>query len=307
MTTERGWPFLVARGRHKGYRTVLAPGFLVDLGLHERLSEKTAAAGPDMRRVDLDIPQAGRLNVLYCSEAVRAADLNGQGGGEPAIDEHGRPLELLYGIVTRGPLAQPLDEIDRSAARDEALQSYRRFLSAEDSFGVDSSRPLRLRTPAQDPEARTTAVRAAASSSRGHEASAGPAFAVGIVVVLLGLALLAWQMRHNDDDPMPPVRVSGEAARMLAPAATDCGAGARFALRAVLDADAPRSVRYAWEPSSAFEAPTTGTLKLDGRSAQRIEATTLQVMPAQRRRPFRLVIQEPSADPRTREFLLRCP
>jgi hypothetical protein len=308
MTTESGWPFLVARGRHKGYRTVLAPGFLVDLGLHDRLSEKTGGACSDMRRVELDIPQAGWLNVLYCSEPLHDTELNGRGGGEAATDEHGRPLELLYGIVTRAPLAQPLDQADRSAAREEALGSYRRFLAAEDSFGVESSRALALRTAVQTPEPRIAAADASPSFAGTSQASVRPALAAGIAVVLLGLALLAWQLWPGGDKPMPEVRVTGTTVTVLgSKSPAECAAGGRFALRAVLDADAPRSVTYGWEPPSAFAGPAVGTLKLDGKSAQSVTATTLQIVPAQLQRPVRLVITKPSAAPRSSEFALRCP
>jgi hypothetical protein len=309
MTTESGWPFLVARGRHKGYRAILAPGFLVDLGLHEWLSEKTAGACSEMRRVELDAPHAGPLDVVYCSEPVHDTELNGRGGGEAATDEHGRPLELLYGIVTRAPLMQPLDQADRSAAREEALRSYRRFLSAEDSFSVESSRPLPLRTAAlQTSVPPTAAVGAAPSFAGASRASVRPAAAAGTAVAALGLALLAWQLWPSADKPMPEVRVTGTTVTVVASnPPTECAAGARFALRAVVASDARRSVRYRWEPSSAFAAPAVGTLKLDGKAPQSVEATTLQIVPAQMPRPVRLVITQPSAEPRTSDFDVRCP
>jgi hypothetical protein len=135
-----GWSFLVARGRRLGYRPVLAPDFVVQRGLQHVLWE-SAGGDPDggVQRFELDLPGVGPLTLVYEIEQPEARELDGD-----ALDVHGRPLEILYGIVSRHRLAGRLDAGDLRAARREALDNYRRFLAGEDGFDVASSRRFRL-------------------------------------------------------------------------------------------------------------------------------------------------------------------
>jgi hypothetical protein len=81
------------------------------------------------------------MTLCFRIERVSAADVNGHLPGDDAIatDEHGRPLEILYGVVARGRLSGPVDDGDLGTARSQALRSYRRFLEQEDAFDVDAS------------------------------------------------------------------------------------------------------------------------------------------------------------------------
>jgi hypothetical protein len=148
--TARGWPFLVARGRHRGYRTVLAPDFLVKRNLQGVLSDAATGDGLEpgrARTAEVDAPAVGPMTLCFRIERVSAADVNGHLPGEDAIatDEHGRPLEILYGVVARGRLSGPVDDGDLGAARSQALRSYRGFLEQEDAFDVDASPAFALR------------------------------------------------------------------------------------------------------------------------------------------------------------------
>ena len=72
-----GWPFLVARGRRRGYSTLLAPSFLIaegDYGVLEEAVGPTAEPGQaEVLRVNT---RAGRtLAVAYATHVVTAADL----------------------------------------------------------------------------------------------------------------------------------------------------------------------------------------------------------------------------------------
>src|SRR3954469_9087360 len=99
------WPFLVARGRHRGYRTILAPGFLTERRLHGLLSDSTSGEQMDAsraREVEVERPEVGALTLVYRTENMTEAELDGGRGDGLATDEHGRPLEMLYGIVCRG-------------------------------------------------------------------------------------------------------------------------------------------------------------------------------------------------------------
>ena len=146
----RGWPFLVARGRHRGYRTVLAPDFLARRNLQGVLSDSATGDGLELgraRTAEVDAPAVGPMTLCFRIERVSAADVNGHLPGEDAIatDEHGRPLEILYGVVARGRLSGPVHDGDLGAARSQALRSYRRFLEQEDAFDVDASPAFALR------------------------------------------------------------------------------------------------------------------------------------------------------------------
>ena len=145
-----GWPFLVARGRHAGYRTLLAPPFLVDENEHHVLAESTGGCDQDgdgTHVVDLDTARVGPFSIAYTSERVASADVEPDADdGQLATDEHGRPLEVVYGIVSRDRLEPPLDPEDRRTVRERALESYRGFLADEQWHRVDASVPFALRT-----------------------------------------------------------------------------------------------------------------------------------------------------------------
>lgn len=130
MTT--GWPFLVARGRTRDYRTVLVPDVLADRGLHALLGDTLPIPEPGglARTTIVEHPDTGPILVTYRSAVLQPADVDG-----PARDEHGRPLVYLYGMV-HGPDEQATDLGD---VREPALASYRRFLADEPGFAFDRS------------------------------------------------------------------------------------------------------------------------------------------------------------------------
>jgi multiple sugar transport system substrate-binding protein len=147
---SEGCAFLVARGRRAGYRIVLAPAFLIDENEHHVLAESTGAGGHDgdgPRVVELVNAQVGPVSIGYTSERVACADVEpGADAGLLATDEHGRPLEIVYGVVSRDRLDGPLDAEDLQTARTHALRSYRSFLADEQGHSVDASVPFVLRT-----------------------------------------------------------------------------------------------------------------------------------------------------------------
>jgi branched-chain amino acid transport system substrate-binding protein len=142
-----GWSYLVARGRRTGYRTVLAPDFLVDRGLDGLLASRVAAArdGGDQRLVEVDVAELGRLTVAVMTErpSLRELDVDTE-SDELATDEHGRPLRMLFGVVVLGRMRRAVRDGDLQRARGDALVSYRRFLAAEDRFETDRSIAVRL-------------------------------------------------------------------------------------------------------------------------------------------------------------------
>jgi hypothetical protein len=132
--TASGWPFLIARGRRRGYTVLLAPDFLID----ERdygILEQTAGPVTGPFRIASVISTLGhRLCLVWSEYTVTAADL---AGGSPR-DEHSRPLRLLNGFCTREPVSAPAGT-DLTHAHGAALDTYRRFLDDEEHFVVEPS------------------------------------------------------------------------------------------------------------------------------------------------------------------------
>jgi branched-chain amino acid transport system substrate-binding protein len=221
------WAFLVARGRCASYRTVLAPDFLVARGLHVVLAESLQGCGVvagEVRMVTLPAAGAEQATAYYTVQRVTRADVNRAGQGDELLtDEHGRPLEMLYGVVTLDPQSKALTEDDLRTARIEALASYGRFLANEDDFTVDRSSARVLRAGAAPataahptatsgqptiepaaPELRRPAARmrhaperlTAGRSGRRMPVRYRLAAAFGVLLLVLGAAWMA--LRGND-------------------------------------------------------------------------------------------------------------
>ncbi|GAA3825579.1 hypothetical protein GCM10022226_52900 [Sphaerisporangium flaviroseum] len=152
-SSARAWPFLVARGRRRGYRTLLAPDFLLrdrDYGVLD--DEVAPSVHEDRPSVIEVVTEAGRpLTVVHATHLVTPADI-AEPGTEPAAeaprDEHSRPLQLMYGFVCSGGAVHEPDEGDLRACRESALATYRRFLGDEDGFAVEPGREFPLRSAA---------------------------------------------------------------------------------------------------------------------------------------------------------------
>ncbi|MCT9935111.1 hypothetical protein N5079_33410 [Planotetraspora sp. A-T 1434] len=152
ISSARAWPFLVARGRYRGYRTLLAPDFLVaerDYGILD--DTVVPSTNEDQANVIGVTTRAGRpLTVVHGTHLVTSADI-AEPGTEPADhaprDQHSRPLQLIYGFVcVDGPISEPHDD-DLRICRDTALATYRRFLKDEDAFTVEPAGKFLLRSP----------------------------------------------------------------------------------------------------------------------------------------------------------------
>ena len=239
-----GWPFLVARGRERGYRTILAPGFLTERRLHGLLSDAANGQGP--REIEVERPGVGRLTLVCRTEQMTEAELDGGRGEGLATDEHGRPLEILYGIVCRGRLVGRVDDGDLGAARAEALASYRRFLAEENGFGVDTSDAFALRG--------VTAVADAAPPKPAPRASRR-GLAVTAVVAALAVLPLALVLPGGGEAQVVDVRVA-------------CLLPASNLLRGTVETDGATDVVYHWEapgwrsPSRKLAFERSGTEQL---------------------------------------------
>jgi hypothetical protein len=247
----RGWPFLVARGRRRGYRTILAPSFLTERRLHGLLADSASSEQMDSARprtIELDGPEVGRLMLVYRTEQVKAAEVDGGRGNGLATDEHGRPLEILYGIVSRDGLDGSVDEDDLGAARTEALESYRRFLAEEDGFGVDVSDGFALRGTAAVPDVsgpprRPPAPPALDRNELRSRHRALPWRGAAVAVALALIATLAVGLLPRDDVHVVDVQAS------VLPSSgyIDCSSPTTFTLQGMIETDGDADVVYHWQ------------------------------------------------------------
>jgi hypothetical protein len=237
VESTMGWAFLVARGRHRGYRSILVPDFLANSGerslLNESISGDVHSAGPPQIR-PLIAGSAGSITVVYRAHRMTPADLaeggvDGSDGGL-VTDEHGRPLDLLYGFVSRATGVAEAREDDLATAKRQVLDVYRRFLSDEAGFRTSTSRaypvqviseqaapesrpapayrpapapaPSRARAPSIGGSPSRPADRAPARSGRRRLALILAAVAAVIGVLALGVGSVAW-LRHSDGHATP--------------------------------------------------------------------------------------------------------
>jgi hypothetical protein len=138
VNDAEAWAFLVARGRHKGHRTILVPDFLAKGGVPGLLSESVDGAAGS-QPVSVNTPM-GMVTVLSRTHRLTSRDVEGL-----VIDEHGRPLELLYGFVCRAAGIREAHEDDFKEALEQSLQAYRRFL-ANENRPFERSRAFPMRT-----------------------------------------------------------------------------------------------------------------------------------------------------------------
>jgi hypothetical protein len=177
--TTLGWPFLVARGRTRGYSVLLAPDFLLarrDYGFLEDvagpLPDGTPFRSTTVRR------DYGDIGVVWCDCPTGLRD------------EHSRPLRLLAGFTCAGTVSRP-SELDLDAARTAASATFQRFLRNEDGFTVESAPPF----PAQSGVVRNPV---------GTRRRALPVAAACVAAVVLLLVLLTTHHGSPPKRPAPP-------------------------------------------------------------------------------------------------------
>jgi hypothetical protein len=277
----RGWPFLIARGRHRGYRTVLAPDFLAKRNLQGVLSDSATGDGLEpgrARTAEVDAPAVGPMTLCFRIERVNAADVNGHLPDEDAIatDEHGRPLEILYGVVARGRLSGRVHDGDLGAARSQALRSYRRFLEQEDAFDVDASPAFSLRgvtamvPAAPAPPRRTTTAlptRPAPAPAPAPPPAAERRPAIGalatVAVAAVLLLLVVWWAFLRPS----PTTVD------VADASAQCNANG-VTLSATVSANKATTVTYHWELANLHMPKLTVKVAKDNPKQVRFHAAS---------------------------------
>jgi len=318
-----GWAFLVARGRRKGYQSLLVPDFLVQSNEYGALGQ--AASGdfapegaPRFSRING--LAAGDVTLAYLTQRLTPADLDGSPAAGSVTDEFGRPLDLLYGFVCRGEDIVDLREADFTAARSEALRTYQRFLADESGFVLESSRPFVLHSitarvqqqqPVPVPEPMPVADAtpapypvppppAPASTAVSPPVPVKPTFSPVLAgALILVVSLIAWLVLFRGDD--------GEVTKVsfIEPASSKVFCSSPFTLRAKVSADAATKIKYHWEsnlfpPSAPIEQsiPEGDSIletkvKLDDRSG-RVDLTQT------------LVVDEPNTTSGKYDYHLTC-
>ncbi|WP_370948373.1 hypothetical protein AB5J62_12510 [Amycolatopsis sp. cg5] len=199
----RAWPFLIARGRRRGYSVLLAPDFLVseqDYGFLEDHVRPLPDSAP-FAVAGVTSPRGRPVCLVWAGHAVTEADLD----GGSAHDEHSRPLKLMTGFLCSGKVSEP-STVDVDKAREEALVTYRRFLEDEERFAVESSTAFEAvsavtETPKQQPPS---------------EPKPRYWMWLGVAALVVGGAVTAVTLLTGAEPEPPPLNPCGKATTSLA-------------------------------------------------------------------------------------------
>ncbi|MFG1879049.1 hypothetical protein ACGFIV_29815 [Sphaerisporangium sp. NPDC049003] len=208
----RGWPFLVARGRHRGYRTLLAPGFLIAEHGHGVLDDSVVPNSDQDRAtvIEVETGRGRRLTVAHATHLVTSADI-AEPGAPPdprdPRDQHSRPLQLIYGYVCLDAAAGEPDQEDLRFCRQASLGAYRRFLGDEEGFTVEASEDFPLRSPVTRRPSAPARRPARMSPMDGYDDSVRPPVRWGRALVAAGVVLVAVVLAIVWLTPRPEPRV----------------------------------------------------------------------------------------------------
>src|SRR2546423_1858643 len=146
--TEHGWPFLIGRAEHAGYRVVVVPDFMADAAAVDALS----GAARDVRLPadtacvrELRGLECGPVTVVYRCFNPRADDYGL--GGDELSDGFGRPIRVTEGVALRSAATGGLPEItiaDLDRAHAAVAGAYRDFWQHERDYvrRTSAGRPL---------------------------------------------------------------------------------------------------------------------------------------------------------------------
>lgn len=165
------WPFLVARGRKVGQRTLLVPRFLSERNLSGLLRDAITGSltqDGESRHAEAPLPGGGRIGLSY--RIVQASPPGAE--GVVLRDRSGRPIELAYGVVVTGGSGArarlSVADADLPGLRPMVLDVFARFL--EDERGFPSAVSARVAVA----ELAAGTVPVPESGQAGEPASAAP-------------------------------------------------------------------------------------------------------------------------------------
>ncbi|WP_132148432.1 hypothetical protein [Kribbella antiqua] len=304
-----GWTFLVARGRRRGYQSLLVPDFLAESNEYGVLDQATGGE-PTTTITTIHGLAAGDVVLVYRTERLTEDVLP----GEPVTDEFGRPLELLYGFVVRGAGVGAVDEADFALARNEAIRTYQRFLADESGFERQTSKAFVLRSagappsrvPSQPPPADVAppvVIPASAPVAPATE-PASPAVLrnVALVVVLvLALSATTWYLLlRGGGGPVTDVEIG-----KLEASTVDCSQP--ITLQAVITTDDKATVSYHWESTLTTDSEPI-SVEFAGAGTKTVRATVQPTASSGAPVAFTqtLVVDEPNSKESSRDYTLTC-
>ena len=126
------WPFLIARSRSVGQRTVLAPAFLTSTGRHVLLKSAVTQpqqSTPDWLRQHIQIEPEGGYTLFFRTTTAHPA-MVGQ-DGDALLDESSRKVDVTEGVMISGDISNPDPQVMAEALRITA-ETFRAFWLADD-------------------------------------------------------------------------------------------------------------------------------------------------------------------------------
>ena len=203
VVQEVGWPFLVSAGLVRDYSVLVAPDFLVATGEQGLLG--VAGGAVDGGPVESRTVRTSSGRLLALSYAARRLAVQDWSGG--VVDEFGRPLRLVVGVVTdRSRATDPTPDVAR--AEELVLPAYRRFRADESAYRVEPSHREPMRSLGVDePEGLPVpvALPGATSPDRrpAHRVGSPALLVIGVVVALLVVTLLLVRPWATSRDCVP--------------------------------------------------------------------------------------------------------
>lgn len=213
----------------------------------------------------------GAITLVYQTQRLTYADLDDERSpadnaasshatGDLITDEHGRPLDLLYGFVCRASGIRETREADFIAVRAEALRAYRRFLADETGFTLEISTSFALRSVTSGPEEPGRAIPPPRTTTRppsGRPAAATAAHSLPtrrrsglnpiiVAVMVVIVSAIVWVViLRPERGPVTEVNVEEPE-----PGTVDCTASDTVVFRATVRTNNRAIVDYHWTGSA---------------------------------------------------------
>lgn len=314
-----GWPFLVARGRRKGYRVLLVPAPLAESNQSWLLAEALGPPPAAARSVRVESVAASGTGPICCAYRTERWGEEDRAGGPGPLDEHGRPLEILYGVVCATPDTLDPDSADLEVARSAAHATYHRFLTDEAGFLPERSQAFDLQSRLfPGPDSRRASAGPPVLVALGSQPQPEPAsaamspqpadgkrlwvlVALSAMVVALGVAAWALLLRSSDGTV---VRVRVEATTT----SVECDRSDLVRFDAVVTSTGQARVTFHWEEPSGGWRSGSQVVAFDSAGSRTVYtsrpvlATTGETL----RGELSLVVDEPAPTTDTAAYALTC-
>lgn len=149
-TVTTGGPFLISRGSSVGYQVVAAPGELIEGDRASNLISAVAGDAPEPVVTEIDLGGGEMMQAVYLSRRLTQGDLAPGSGcpspAAPVLDEHGRPIEALYGFVLMGAFDLDPSRHDLDHCWAAVTPTLRAFFAHETSWAIEPTERFDLET-----------------------------------------------------------------------------------------------------------------------------------------------------------------